>query len=146
MPSKEISLMTSDYYRKKHDGKSIMDYLFVKFNIMYPGQWKLSFPSTESMEAWESTWAEAFERKQFSAKAIKRGLIKCEDEFDRFPPSLPAFLKCCKGEVIPISQRDFPLRLEQKLTTEQRKEGLKKLRVAKDSITIKTDDTGDGYE
>jgi hypothetical protein len=98
------------------------------------------------MRMWEETWAEAFERKQLSVESIKRGLNKCEDEFQKYPPSMPAFLQCCKGEVIPMAQRGFPLMLEQKLTTEQRKEGLKKLRVAKDSITIKTDDTGDGYE
>ena len=146
MPLKKTSLMTLDYYRKSPKGKSVMGHLFDKLNVMYPGQWKSSFATPEEMRMWEETWAEAFERKQLSVESIKRGLNKCEDEFQKYPPSMPAFLQCCKGEVIPMAQRGFPLMLEQKLTTEQRKEGLKKLRVAKDSITIKTDDTGDGYE
>jgi hypothetical protein len=141
MLSKETSLMTSDYYRKKHSGKSIMDYLFVRLSMMYPSQWKASFPTLESIQLWEEVWAESFERKQFSVKALKRGLIKCEDELHDFPPSLPAFLNLCKGEVIPMAHRNIPLMLEQRLTKEQRMDGLKKLRIAKNSITIKP--TGD---
>jgi hypothetical protein len=116
-------------------GVTMMDHLFNKLDAMYPGRWISCYKNETSVQNWRDTWAEAFEDERLQPHQIKAGIAQCRKLYD-WPPSLPEFLKAC-ATVTPLMHRDFPPMLVHKMTPEQRKAGLEKVRQISEKLFSK---------
>ncbi len=107
-------------------GVSIMDYLYSKFDGMYPGKWRSAHPNQTSVQNWRNTWAEAFDEEHITPGQVKAGIDQCRKLFD-WPPSLTEFLKACTNSV-PHMHRNFQQTISHRMTKEERLAGLRKIR------------------
>lgn len=108
-------------------GVSMMDYLYAKLDVIYPGRWNANFKNEVAVQIWRETWAQAFDKKNISSQQVRSGIDHCLELYKRFPPSLPEFLDACLI-VTPAAHRNFPPMLTHKATKEEREAGLKKVR------------------
>ena len=115
-------------------GVSLMDHLYSKLDAMYPIRWRSAHPNEISVNNWRDTWAEAFEEENIMPHQIKKGISECRRLYD-WPPSLTEFLQACTTTV-PMIHRDFPKGLVHKMTNKERKDGLKKLNLAKEKLFV----------
>jgi Replication protein P len=75
---------------------TLMDRLFDKFQAMYLRRWNDQFNSKQMIENWKNDWAKSFEQEKITQNMIANGINNCLKMYD-YPPSLPQFLKACKG-------------------------------------------------
>lgn len=73
-----------------------MDTLFSRFAAMYGHIWISSYPSADSLKFAKCEWSDGLNR--FDNQALKQALIDCR-EHNKFPPTLPEFIACCKEKV-----------------------------------------------
>lgn len=73
-----------------------MDTLFSRFAAMYGHVWTSSYPTAGSLKFAKYEWSDALRR--FDKQALKQALIDCR-EHNKFPPTLPEFIACCKEKV-----------------------------------------------
>ncbi len=116
-------------------GVTMMDHLFNKLDSMYPGRWIACFKNETSVQNWRDTWAEAFEDDRLQPHQIKTGIAQCRKLYN-WPPSLTEFVNACTI-VTPLMHRNFPPMLVQKMTPEERKAGLEKIKKASEKLFSK---------
>ncbi|HBB6940322.1 TPA: Vir protein [Legionella pneumophila] len=73
-----------------------MDTLFSRFAAMYGHVWVSSYPTADSLKFAKWEWSDAL--KRFDNQALKQALIDIR-EHNKFPPTLPEFIACCKEKV-----------------------------------------------
>ncbi|HAT1762274.1 TPA: Vir protein [Legionella pneumophila] len=73
-----------------------MDTLFSRFAAMYGHVWISSYPTADSLKFAKWEWSDALRR--FDNQALKQALIHIR-EHNKFPPTLPEFIACCKDKV-----------------------------------------------
>jgi hypothetical protein len=80
---------------EKPDGESIMDRLFRRLDGAYPNKWRSNFPTTDAIDNWKTSWAEAFEEEKITLCEIGAGIKVCRKTID-WPPSCSEFIKACR--------------------------------------------------
>jgi hypothetical protein len=113
-----------------------MDVLLERFIVMYPASAQQFFITPERAKVWMAQWADDFLEEGITPDDIKRGLEGCKNHPSNFMPSLPMFLSYCKPPVIPIMHQSFP-KIGHRLTEEERKSGLQRLKIAKEQLSTK---------
>ena len=73
-----------------------MDTLFSRFSAIYGHVWISSYPTADSLKFAKCEWSDALTR--FDNQALKQALIDIR-EHNKFPPTLPEFIACCKEKV-----------------------------------------------
>ena len=73
-----------------------MDTLFSRFAAIYSHVWISSYSTADSLKFAKFEWSDALRR--FDNQALKQALIECR-EHNKFPPTLPEFIACCKEKV-----------------------------------------------
>lgn len=79
---------------------SPITHLFNRLEGAYPGRWKQSFPSEQSVKNWKSTWTEALVEEGITPLEVKIGLANCRRMYD-WPPSITEFIKACRPGLDP---------------------------------------------
>ena len=82
-------------------GKSTMEALYDRLDGAYPHKWRSNFPTPESIDNWQTSWAEAFEEERIKPSEIRAGLKACRAKYD-WPPSCAEFIKACKPQIDPL--------------------------------------------
>lgn len=75
-----------------------MDHLYNRLDGAYPHKWRSNFPTTDAIDNWSTSWAEAFEEERITPDHVKAGLKACRTKYD-WPPSCAEFIKACKPMV-----------------------------------------------
>ncbi len=87
---------TSSGSENPEDYDKRMDTLFSRFAAIYGHVWISSYPTADSLKFAKCEWSDALTR--FDNQALKQALIDCR-EHNKFPPTLPEFIACCKEKV-----------------------------------------------
>lgn len=82
--------------RAKLDGLALIDHLYNQLDGMYPNVWRANFKGEQSIANWRSAWVEAFVEEGITPQMAAVGVKVCRREHD-MPPSLPKFLRACRG-------------------------------------------------
>jgi hypothetical protein len=82
-------------------GLSMMDHLYNRLDGAYPHKWRSNFPTTDAIDNWKTSWAEAFEEEDIKPGDIRNGLKACRSQYD-WPPSCAEFIKACRPSVDPM--------------------------------------------
>lgn len=77
-------------------GKSAIERLFDKLDMLYPGKWRQQFKSTEDMDNWRQCWAEELIERKVTFDEAKTGLDRCIEFYKDWPPTFPQFLEACR--------------------------------------------------
>ncbi|SDH26038.1 hypothetical protein SAMN05428952_100931 [Nitrosomonas sp. Nm132] len=80
---------------QRFKGRSPIEYLFDKLDMLYPNRWRGQFKSPEDHENWCQCWGEELDERNVTFDEVKRGLARCIELYD-WPPSFPEFLKACR--------------------------------------------------
>lgn len=83
------------------NGLSMMDHLYNRLDGAYPHKWRSNFPTTDAIDNWKTSWAEAFEEEGIKPADIRNGLKACRTKYD-WPPSCAEFIKACRPAVDPM--------------------------------------------
>ncbi len=88
------------YWTTMHEkvGQTPIQWLFNRFDGMYPKLFRENFPSPDSIENWKETWAEAFSEDRLSWDEIRIGLRDCR-RTKKYPPTIMEFLNCCRPPI-----------------------------------------------
>src|SRR5690606_34366433 len=83
---------------QRFKGRSPIEYLFDRLDMLYPSRWRGQFKSPDDHEHWCQCWAEALDERNVTFDEVKQGLARCI-EFYNWPPSFPEFMKACRPSV-----------------------------------------------
>ncbi|MBA4710529.1 replication protein P [Aquitalea aquatica] len=82
--------------RNQLDGLALIDHLYNQMDGMYPNLWRANFKGESAIANWRASWLEAFVEEGITPLMAATGIKVCRREHD-MPPSLPKFLKACRG-------------------------------------------------
>jgi Replication protein P len=81
--------------KEKPQGESIMDRLYNRLDGIYLNKWRLNFPSSEAIDNWQISWAEAFEEEKITLEEIAAGIKYCRKNLE-WSPSCSQFIQACR--------------------------------------------------
>ena len=94
-PSRDQAPMSSSSGNQEEYDKR-MDTLFSRFAAIYGHVWISSYPTEVSLKFAKCEWSDALTR--FDNQVMKQALIDIR-EHNKFPPTLPEFIACCKEKL-----------------------------------------------
>ena len=86
------SWLTKD---QRFKGRSPIEHLFNKLDMLYPMRWRSQFKSAKDHENWCQCWGEELEDRSVTFDEAKAGIDRCIELYT-WPPSFPEFLKACR--------------------------------------------------
>lgn len=86
---------------------TIIDRLFMRLLAMYGSSWSSQFPNQQVLMLAKREWDIGVEDAGLDEDSLLRGLVKCRDSEDRYPPTLPVFLGRCKPGRVAACHRQY---------------------------------------